>query len=570
VPRSSDASPISINFLASASVLGDSNAARLQVFDASDVACSGPGLASAAPSDPLLDLQLARCTDGVRWCGAATLPEDPTKTLTWYVSGTYASGQPAFTGCTSAAVAQNPTQIAIEVVAVIPGSVCGDGIVTPPETCDPGKSGTSDEACDATTCQTKEVIVSNGLAANQFYRGNTPGRKTDVAVTFFSDGNVFASWSDAATQTNPEGGDGLAQITLRRLANGLVTDTSGATALKSELRMQINQGFSSTGDPLRAGTCTSASLVPLADAEMLATFAWTQPGAKPRIYLSTQRENLDTAVSADTPLTAASVGSSQDQPATALGTDGGIAIAFIQDGATVVAVRSASGIVGTLTTLSAAGTTNSRPRIAARANGYVVVWSDGKDVQSMLLALDGSTAGAQTTVNGNHAGVCDQPDVAVSSSGTILVAFRDSAGDVGDDIRVQKLDATGALTGTEAQAVANDLVKAGDQSAPAVATGIDGYGKGFFIVVWVDPSRPQIAGRMVAADADGYENNPVDGSTDEFPIGVANALRSSPAVAVGGTPAACAVSWVDENNGAPSGDDDRVRVRRIPVPPKLD
>ncbi|MFI5302299.1 MAG: hypothetical protein ACHREM_29760 [Polyangiales bacterium] len=567
--RTSDSPPISLNLLAPASVLSDSNAARLRVFQATDVACNGPDLASPAPSVSVLDLDLARCSDGVRWCGTGTLTEDATDSLTWYVEGTYATGQPAFRGCTTEAVAQNPAQVSISVVAVLPGSRCGDGVVMPPETCDPGAGGATDEACDATTCQTKEVIVSKGVATNQFYRGLALGRKSDVSLGFFGDGHVFEVWSDSATQN--AGGDGPPQLTVRRLTDSLTTDSSGVTVLLNELRMQTDVGFSATGLPLRNGKCTSASLAPLDSATMLATFAWTQPGLKPRVFVSTQRRNLGTAASPDAPLTAASVGSSQDQPATTAGSDGSVLIAFIQDGATVATVRHSDGSIAQLQTLSAAGATTSRPRVASRPGGYVVAWSDGKDVQLRLLGLDGIPVGPQTTVNANHAGVCDQPDVAVASNGTILVTYRDAAGEVGADIRVQKLDATGALTGTEAQTVLNDLVKAGDQSAPAVATGIDGYGKAFFIVVWVDPSRPQLAGRIVAAEAPGYENNPIDGSTDEFPIGVAAGPRSSPAVAVVGTsPAACAVSWVDETSGDPSANDDRVRVRRIPVPPKLD
>jgi hypothetical protein len=71
----------------------------------------------------------------------------------------------------------------------------------------------------------------------------------------------------------------------------------------------------------------------------------------------------------------------------------------------------------------------------------------------------------------------------------------------------------------------------------------------------------------VNADGDGYLGNSVNGRTDEFSIGLAPAPRSWPAVAVGGqAPGYVVVSWSDDSGGDPAGADDRVRLRRLPLP----
>jgi hypothetical protein len=462
IPRET---PVGLLLLAPQTLLTEVAHVELRVFDAADVRCVDSAITAVGAAPSVLDLHLAHCADNVRWCGSATVEQDAGRTLTWSVEGTLPNGQLAFRGCTGHAVDQNPLQIDIKVVSVVHGEACGDGVILPPKTCDLGGAG-SDEACDAIACTTREVLVSNGKSAANFFRGRAGGRKSDLSMGWFDDGKFFATWADAATTSG--GNDGSPQITVRRLAPSLVTDVSTSSVLQREVRLQTDAPFTASGLNLRAGKTSAPSLQPTDSTSMLAVFAWARPGEKSRIYTSTQQRNLNSATAPDTPLIAAS--GSQDQPSTARGANGSIAVVYVEDGEVVAAVRRKDGTTDAVQRVSSA-TTSVRPRIAPRAGGFVAVWSDGTDVKMRLLGATGAPTSPETIVNSKRTGKHDQCDVAATASGRFLVAFRDSTGVDGADIYVQKFDASGTPLGTEAATPLNNVGRTGDQLAPAVAAG---------------------------------------------------------------------------------------------------
>jgi hypothetical protein len=535
----------------------DVDAVSLRVFDANDVGCDGPLLNGAAPDAKVLDLPLTRCPDGLNWCGEGRIEQNKDRNLTWYVEGS-AGGGLQFSGCTQLPVVQDPQPVHITVQKYIPGHTCGDGVVVPPKTCE-GTPGKPDDACDAATCQTKEEILSNGALADGYARGNV-GHKTGISTGFLDNGSFYATWADAV---GSGGGDSAGEITVRRMTAALQIDAT--PILQKEIRLQkVGIPFGADAQKRRSGPADYPSWAQVESPNLLFVFQNEPAGDTAwHVYASVQSKNL-TSSAADVQISGTA---SATAPHVAAASNGDALIVYLESSTLKSVLRKSGGALSPAQTLAPTGVVGV-PRVAWVGGDFVVVWSDGDDVQMRRVAADGTAKGAASVVNASRkAGKQDQPDVAGFDTGEFLVAFRDGAGDVGTDIRVQKFDKTGVATGSEIGAVANNLVKTGDQATPAVARGTNSKGQRFYAVVWIDPSTPQIQGRIVNADGDGYLGNSVNGRTDEFSIGLAPAPRSWPAVAVGGqAPGYVVVSWSDDSGGDPAGADDRVRLRRLPLP----
>jgi hypothetical protein len=544
---------------ANAKGLLDVTEVTLRVFDAAgdgSVTCNGPLLSGPAPSTSVKSLSLTQngpgCSGG-KWCGSLSVEQNVDRELTWYVEGSTGGGNPAFTGCTQAAVTQDPQQITLTVQQYIVGHLCSDGVLSPPWTC----VGAADDACDG-ACQTKEEVLSNGTLADGYARGNV-GHKTAISTRFLDDGRFYATWADAV---GSGGGDDPGEITVRRMTATLQTDATAV--LQREIRLQIANNFSTNAQKKRSGPADYPSLVQVESPNLLFVFQREPAGDTAwSIWASVQSKNLTSSTS-DVKISGTA---SATAPHVAAASNGDALIVFLESSTLKSVLRKSGGALSPAQTLAPTGVVGV-PRVAWVGGDFVVVWSDADDVQMRRVAADGTAKGAASVVNASRkAGKQDQPDIAAFDTGEFLVAFRDGAGDVGADIRVQKFDKTGAATGSEIGAVTNDLVKAGDQATPAVARGTNSKGQRFYAVVWIDPSAPQIQGRFVSADGDGYLGNSVNGRTDEFSIGLAPAPRSWPSVAVGGqAPGFVAVTWSDDSPGDPAGADDRVRLRRLPLP----
>jgi hypothetical protein len=245
--------------------------------------------------------------------------------------------------------------------------------------------------------------------------------------------------------------------------------------------------------------------------------------------------------------------------------NGDALLVYVEANTVTSVLRKADGTFGAAQVLSSGGTVSS-PRVAWIGGEYVVVWSNDDDIEFRRVGADGLPTSAEDTVNkAKTAGKQDQPWVAGFATGEFLVAWRDAAGDVGADIRVQKFDKTGAPTGTEVGQVLNDVVKDGDQDQPVVAAGTTPLGVRFYAVAW--RTTDNIGARFVKVDESGFLVSHASATTSEFAAGVDARPRSSPAVAIGTTSAPyVAIGWSDDSDLDPAGDDDRVRVRRFPAP----
>lgn len=530
--------------------LVDVDKVKLYVYDQAEVKCKGAAITVAADSVArVFELSLAKCNANKQWCGTGTLEKNADRVLTFYVEGRYEAKKGGFTGCVERAVDQDPLQIDMKAQPLVEGVVCGDAAVGYGETCDPG-GGAGDEACDAAKCQSKEIIVSNGKAASRFFRGR-PGRKTGVSAFWFAD-KFYASWSDKAM--NADGGDGTSEITVRKLGGDLLSETS-PVVLASEVRLPDGtSGPNSSGGARRGSTDLAPTMVPIAGGNLLTVML------RDDVVNAFVHDNRFNGV---TPDAVVSAGSGQSDPHAAASSGGDVVIVYVQANAVRSVLRKADGTYGASQTLSS-GSSAAAPRVAWVGGDYVVVWTDG-DIKMRRLGPDGAPKGAEDVVNkAKTAGTQDQPAIAGFDTGEFLVAWRDTPADVGADIRVQKFDKTGAATGTEVGQVLNDVVKDGDQDQPAVAAGRTPGGTRFYAVAWRTTNN--IGARFVKVDEQGFLVSHASATTSEFSAGVDARPRSSPAVAIGSTSPYVAIAWADDTDVEFSGDDDRVRVRRFPMP----
>lgn len=531
--------------------LVDVDKVKLYVWDQADVPCKGAAIAVPVDSvKTVYELALAKCNGNKQWCGSGSLEKNAERVLTFYVEGRFEAKKGGFTGCVERAVDQDPLQIEMKAQPLIEGVKCGDAAVGYGETCDPG-GGAGDEACDAAKCQTKEVLLSNGKATNRFFRGR-PGRKTRVGSFWFGD-KFYAAWSDAAVQG--DGGDGPNEITVRRMGADLLTETT-PLVLSQEVRLPAGTaGPNTSGGAQRGSTDTAPTMVPVAGGNLMTVMLRDD-----QAYAFVHDSKFN-GITADA---AVGTGGGQTDVHAAASAGGDAVIVYVQTNVVKSVIRKADGSYGAAQTISSAGTA-SGARVAWLGGEYVVVWSDGEDIKMRRLGADGAPKTPEAVVNtAKTAGKQDQPSIAAFDTGEFLVAWRDAAGDAGADIRLQKFDKTGAPTGTEAGQVINDVVKDGDQDQPSVAAGRTPGGVRFYAVVWRTTNN--IGGRFVKVDEQGFLISHASATTSEFAAGLDARPRSSPVVTIGSTNPYVAIAWSDDTDIEFGGDDDRVRVRRFPMP----
>ncbi len=529
--------------------LVDVDRVTLYVYEQAAVPCKGAGIPIPPGSaDRVFELKLAKCNANKAWCGSGELERNPDKVLTFYVEGKFEAKKGGFSGCVERAVDQNPLQIELKAQPIVEGGQCGDAAAGYGETCDPAGRA-SDEACDAMACKSKEVILSNGIASRDFFRGR-PGRKTSIGVRWLGD-KLYGAWSDQSIGNS--GNDGSNEITVRLMKQDVLTETS-PVVLASEIRLPASPGVpNSEGRAKRGGSDTSPSMVPLPGGNLL--FSFINDGTL-RTVVTDGRFN-PSAVDAN-------VGPAANVHAAS--TPGGQALLVFADGTAVKSVlRAADGALGGAQTVGT-GVAGVRPRVAFIGGDFVVVWSNGDDIKGRRVGADGAPKGGELAINAaKTAGAQTEPDVAGFDTGEFLVAWKDGAGDVGADIRIQKFDKAGAPSGNEIAAVLNDKIKDGDQDQPTVAAGVTPAGLRFYLVAWRTTNN--IAARFVRVDEQGFMISHLGSSPSEFNVGEGDRPRSSPAIAIGtATAPYCAVAWADDSDADVAGDNDRVRIRRLPLP----
>ncbi|HVJ88232.1 MAG TPA: hypothetical protein VM580_00410, partial [Labilithrix sp.] len=116
-------------------------------------------------------LRSDNCANDVQFCGSVNVAQSSTPRI-FEAKATDGTNILAV-GCTTATIAQDSVAIDIEMFRFLEPSVCGDGKIQPTEQCEPGGSGSCDEACHS-----PEVLLSVGVSSNKTATGEA-GEKTD-------------------------------------------------------------------------------------------------------------------------------------------------------------------------------------------------------------------------------------------------------------------------------------------------------------------------------------------------------------------------------------------------------
>jgi hypothetical protein len=251
----------------------------------------------------------------------------------------------------------------------------------------------------------------------------------------------------------------------------------------------------------------------------------------------------------------------QDSPAIAVGPGGLLFLAWRdQNGPNAGQIMGrtydpSNGTLGTETQISS-GSGNQEVAVAATSKGWVAVWDDGTQVKLRAIASNGTPSGGEIAVSdATHSGTQDHPSLAVLAGDASAVVWADHGGSQGADVFVQRFDANLVPIANDQANPINDVVRAGDQLAPAIA-GSSSAG-GSYVAAWLDAASGNVRARVLDANG-GFLFNSVDGQSSEFQASLApGAQRANPAVAIGGSGPYVAIGWDDGSN---------VYARRFPAP----
>jgi hypothetical protein len=519
-------------------LLDEASAVRLHVFPADGRACRDDGSASELPgSAQKFQLSKSGCEGGATWCGEITLERDES-TQMFYAEVTGA-GELVAQGCATAAIDQDPVEVDIKVLRVVPPACCGNGTLEVGELCDTGPPGgacgtiTADAVCDA-DCSAREIPID--------YETQSAGPlgQTTLSLTFASgtgqlDGALRAVWQTSSSDTSDVG--------LRYLLPDLNPVTMPAGIGEPH---RLTYRCNNTETPLNRRQRTP-SVAPLGSGVVVAFVSnFTTP-----LRNDVQAQELPgTGCNNDLPLNVSDTMAAVDALDVDVAGSGNTALVVWEQNGQILGRPFAAGAtqasldVTPPFTISAGRT----PRVAASAGGWVVVYqgADAGDDDGVFARRVSATlsVGGPRLVNQQAQGTQDQPEVGALSDGRYAVAWR-SAG----DIFFQRFGADDAPVGGDQDAPLNTTTE-GDQAAPSVG----GAGE-FFAIAWENGA--EIRSRFVGANG-GFLFNNVSGQNDDFGVTRAAVAPRRPAVTAGGF---VVYGWEDQASAAPG-----MYVRRFPIP----
>jgi hypothetical protein len=523
----------------------------MQVYDAAPAVACDPATGRVTLTgkvDPFLTKDLGPCSGGRgRFCGQLEIAKKDSDRV--FAAIARAGATEVAGGCAVAKVNQNELPLEIKMVRLVPPSVCGNGNVEPAEQCEPAGSAT-DPMCDE-SCHTKEIRLSTRGSGT--VDGN-PGQKTSPWFLWPSGtgnaGRFFAFYSDAAA-SSPE-------ISMRVMSEELLPVDTPSTAFQNSLFVPSDTSTGEFPPTPNTGDQSAPAAVRVGSKYYV---VFQDNGINANGLDVRMRSLVDTAIAAEQPKSQPYIGingaggngeaNAQEKPAVAA-SGLSLFIAWQDRSASKVFGRTYNTQGGALGTQQEIGN-GANVKVAARPNGWVAVWSDGASARVRTFASDGTPGGAPDTVN--EGGSAGPPSVASLPDGRFAVAFAN-----GSDVFVQRYAVTGAKVAGDQAAPVNDLVKDGEQSAPAI-TALGAAG-GAYAVAWVDEASGHVRARYLGGSS-GFLFNNVDGQPTEFQASVADGrTRANPAVASGGSGPFVAIGWEDKSPNPGSG----IVVRRFPAP----
>ncbi|MBL8396670.1 MAG: hypothetical protein JNL84_00795, partial [Candidatus Accumulibacter sp.] len=179
--------------------------------------------------------------------------------------------------------------------------------------------------------------------------------------------------------------------------------------------------------------------------------------------------------------------------------------------------------------------------VALSGGGFVIAWYDDglSDVRAQRYAADGSSAGAEFTINTLITSWQFEPQLSALSTGGFVAVWTSTDAN-GQGIAAQRFDASGSKVGPE---IAVNTTTTGTQNTPDVA----GLSAGGFVTVWESGNSVFIQRFDGAGNKVGPEilvNNVTD-----TPANTGGASTSVAALASGGF----VVTWGSSNNGVLGG-----------------
>jgi hypothetical protein len=514
------------------------------------------GVTSGTTPIATQNLGATSCLNGAKFCGTIQIPESPTDRV-FYAVGT-AGAQTVANGCARVTVNQPSLPLTIKMVHYVAPNQCGNGVVEPGETCDP-PSGQMDPACNASSCQTIEELLSVGSAATFTVNGK-PGDKTNPNFLWPGNGEFLAFFNDKSPST--------LQVTMRVLDSSLgPTGTHGPAVQSASFFLPPGTG---TGFPPPATANDNENPAAAAfGGKYYVAFDGDSAGT-----FDIHLRSMDTSLTADQAPPSCIVNGNGGEPGRqslpAISAGSSVLYVAWQDdqgnisGRTYPPGTPCSAAPGTQQVLST-GTGNAAVQLAYTGAGWVAVWQSGPSVKMRPIGMDGTPTATEQVVNDTtHQGTQDHPSIASFGDGRFAIAWNDHGANGPGTVVVQRYDATGAPIASDQDTKVNNLTSVNELSPVIVASGA---ASGFYVLAWVDSGAPNhVRARLLAgtggatADNSAYLFNTITGQADEFQVSTVDGRpRANPTIAVGGQ-SYIAFGWEDKTSDANAG----IIARRFP------
>jgi len=539
------------------------------------------------------------CPGGaIRCFEAVKVPQSSTPdvfVVTGYASAS--STTPIAQGCATETPTTATLAFSITLIPVLPKEVCGDGILQPPETCDPGGTPStvdggltcfnSDSVCCTSTtapCQTTEELLSfgNGGAGSNTLPGG-PNDKSNPSFVWPSGGTFLAAFTDNTPTAFPN-----PQVSVKILSTSLTPVSGLGDIVQNDSVFLPNSPL--TFPPNGAANPLKSPAVTEQGGNIFVAFSDTVVGSINNAFAIHLR-SMDSATftaqqPSPCPISDAAGGGTGSQTLAAIAPSGvagstTLLVAWQDDSGNILARTYTPNASGTCAAPGpqqqlSTGSANSNVSVAGTSSGWMATWQSGTHV--FLRPLDSGGVPTNSPLPLEATGHSGQtPTIASITSGASAGAFAVTWSDTssgalptivaqrfqpGSGNSVKVIDSTPT---TVSQAMGTGEITPFIASSPAV--------NGSYIVAWVDQGgTAQVWGRLLQGtsgaltDATGYLTNAIDGTTSPFQVSSSGSHpRVSPTVAVGGTGPTMAFGWVDNGTSAPGPG---VIARRFPLPTK--
>ena len=529
---------VQTNLVSPTSLLSSAETLTIRVFEESAaVACDeATGLTDATADSPVLTTAElgTSCDDGAAFCGELSVAINAS-TRTFEAVATKSDGSKLAVGCTSAVIDKAEVALDLTLKRYLAPAKCGNGTIEPTEQCEaPGTASCS------SSCQTTEFEISAPTA------GGAARAVGDAYEPFFlwpasqgSAGRFFAFYTDKSS--------GLLDIGLRVLSEKLAPITSPPELTSSSIFLPNDSAFPPTASPKNQSTPAAARLG-------TTTYVVFQDDATSGVNgVDIHLRSIDSSfVSAEGAAPIGINGSGgagevnvQSHPQIAAGANGKLFIAWQNEGASGKiygrTLTPTGNVLGNQQELSS-GTSNTSPTVCSTPSGFLVAWQSGADIKVRAVGADGTPAGAAQTVNDLPSSTDAHPQIASLEDGRYAVTWVSGTAGKGD-IYVQRFSDSGNRVANDQSAPVNDVVTAGDQITPAIAS--MSALKGSYALTWLDSSSGNVRARWLGGSS-GYLFNNVDGSSSEFAVTKGSGRsRKTPTVVVGGAGPTILVGWQD-------------------------